>query len=105
MSIRPQSNRAAAVEQTYHQSPAFAKHLNKLNFLIPGRLAYAAMTPDEISEMNDDSRCSNVSVISSYLHKKYTPFCTDFGPVALNVVHRYCQVVEQGLFVFESNLS
>ena len=86
-----------AFDQTYHQSPAFAKHLNKLHFLIPGRLAYAAMTPVEISDMNDDARCSNVSVLSSYLHKQYMPFCADFGPVALNVIHRYCQVVEQDL--------
>jgi hypothetical protein len=103
--IWPQSNRAAEVDyekpevpmndpiQAYHQSPAFAKHLNKLHILIPGRLAYAALTPVEIFEINEDARCSNVSVLSSYLHKQYMPFCADFGPVALNVVHRFCQVV------------
>ena len=105
MSIRPQSNRGAENDPgspevpmntpTLNLSPAFAKHLDKLHFLIPGRLAYAALTPVEISEMKDDLRCSNVSVVSSYLHRQYVPLCADFGPVALNVVHRFCQVLKR----------
>jgi hypothetical protein len=77
----------------FDENPAFAKHLDKLHFLIPGRLAYVAMTPVEITSLKDDARCLNVTVTSSYLHRQYVPFCADFGPVALNVVHRFCQVV------------
>jgi hypothetical protein len=101
VSIKPQS-RVPAIDpgsptvslsnMTFEQNPAFAKHLDKLHFLIPGRLAYVAMTPSEISDMKDDARLSNASVVSSYLHRQYVPLCADFGPVALNVVHRFCQV-------------
>ena len=101
-SIKPQSNCAPEIDPgspvplknlAFERSPAFANHLEKLHFLIPGRLAYAAMTPVEISNMKDDARCLNVTVVSSYLHKQYVPLCADFGPVALNVVHRFCQVL------------
>ena len=77
----------------FDKNPAFARHLDKLHFLVPGHLAYVATTPIEISHMKADAECSNVSVVSSYLHKQYMPLCADFGPVALNVVHRFCQVL------------
>ena len=70
------------------------KQLEKLHFLIPDRLAYVSLSLDEISNLKEDTRGLNISVISSYLHKEYVPLCADFGPVALNVVHRFCQVLK-----------
>ncbi len=95
---RPQSQVAEIdsvsppIHLTFDNNPAFAKHLDKLHFLIPDRLAYVAATSEVISNLKDDARCLNVSVVSSYLHRQYVPLCADFGPVALNVVHRFCQV-------------
>jgi hypothetical protein len=102
LSVKPQSRPAilepigppaAPMNMNFDKNPAFAKHLEKLHFLIPGHLAYVALTPDETNKLKDDARCLNVSVVSSYLHKQYVPLCADFGPVALNVVHRFCQVL------------
>jgi hypothetical protein len=64
-----------------------------LHFLIPDCLAFVAKTPIEITNLKEDARDLKVSVISSYLHREYAPLCADFGPVALNVVHRFCQVL------------
>jgi hypothetical protein len=107
VSIEPQ-NRAAAVDPlapaapqftlAFDTNPAFAKHLENLHFLIPGRLAYVVMPPDAISTMKDHARCMNVSMVSSHLHKQYVPLCADFGPVALNVVHRFCKVHARHLY-------
>ncbi len=96
VSDRPQSQ-VAQIDPVspliYMESPAFAKQLDKLHFLIPDRLAYFAATSEEISNLQYDARCLNVSVVSSYLHRQYVPLCADFGPVPLNVVHRFCQVL------------
>ena len=67
------------------------KYTDKLHFLIPERLAYAALSPAEIASLKDDSQYLNVSVVSSYLHRQYVPLCADFGPVTINIVHRFCQ--------------
>jgi hypothetical protein len=91
---------APLMNRDFDQNPAFAKHLEKLHFLIPGRLAYVALTPAESSNLKDGARCLNVSLVSSNLHKQYVPLCADFGPVALNVVHRFCQVLTLWLSPF-----
>jgi hypothetical protein len=102
ISIQPQHCPATEVDPvvppvppinlTFDKCPAFVRHLQKLNFVIPGRLAYVSTTKAEVSNMQADARCLNVSVISSHLHRQYVSLCADFGPVALNCVHRFCQV-------------
>jgi hypothetical protein len=73
---------------------ALSKYADKLHFLLPDHLAYAALSPAEISSLKDDSQYLNVTVVSSYLHRQYVPLCADFGPVTINVVHRFCQVLQ-----------
>ena len=68
------------------------QYANDLNFLVPQRLAYAALTKDKLEKLKSASINLDVSVISSYLHRRYVPLCADFGPVTINVVHRFCQV-------------
>ena len=72
---------------------ALVKHVgSRVHFLLPQRLAYAALTPAETSCLKQDCLDLNVSVLSSYLHRQYAPLCADFGPVTINIVHRFCQV-------------
>ena len=66
-------------------------HESDLNFLIPKKLAYAAITPSKILSLKSHCQLIGVSVISSYLHRQYVPLCADFGPVTINIVHRFCQ--------------
>lgn len=62
--------------------------------LIPKRLAFsvhssAKMTRDKIKED------LNAFYFSSEYHERYLPFCTDFGPVNLREVHRFCDFMRQ----------
>ena len=63
-----------------------------VHFLIPQRFAYAVLTRSEATALKRKCRGLNVSLISSDVHRQYLPLCADFGPVNLNIVHRFCEV-------------
>ena len=71
---------------------ALVKYAGSIHFLLPQKLAYAALTPAETSSLKEDCHTLKVFVLSSYLHRQYAPLCADFGPVTINIVHRFCQV-------------
>ena len=79
---------------------ALFKHVGRsIHFLLPQRLAYAALTPAETSCLKQDCLELNVILLSFRLHRKYIPLCADFGPVTINIVHRFCQVCLKYLFL------
>ena len=78
---------------------ALIKYAASIHFLLPQKLAYAALTPAETSCLKEDCLELNVTLLSSELHRKYTPLCADFGPVTINIVHRFCQVCLKYLFL------
>ena len=78
------------------------KYAGSIHFLLPQRLAYAALTPSEIPNLKEDCLKLNAFVLSSYLHRQYAPLCADFGPVTINIVHRFCQVC---LSIFPKKIS
>jgi len=62
--------------------------------VIPGRLAYAAHTDDEMTRLQIESHPS-LFFFSDDHQELYEPFCDDFGPVNLSVVHSFCHELRE----------
>jgi len=58
--------------------------------LIPGRLSFVAHEDDEHTAA-EISRNPELFFFSTDLHERYRPFCSDFGPVNLAAVARFCE--------------
>ena len=84
-----------------------SKYGANLRFLVPGRLAFAVLKSSKIISLKEDCRNLNILALSSHLHSQYAPLCADFGPVTINVVHRFCQVFSPMIlyFLFSDNIA
>jgi hypothetical protein len=75
--------------------------LDHLVVLIPGKLGFAVTNIDKIEEIKKASFESNIRLVTSNLHRSYSAFANDFGPVNLGVVHRFCNMLSRGLKIVE----
>ena len=58
--------------------------------LIPGKLAFASLAAAEVKALQNSLEHHEITYISSALHRAYVPFASDFGPVDLGILHRFC---------------
>ena len=79
--------------------------MNTITTLIPGRLAFLCASPNTVNGLKKNSEfSSSIRLISSDLHRLYTPLAVDFGPVNLGVVHRFCAAFSKRLAKKEGRL-
>jgi hypothetical protein len=71
--------------------------LKGLRYIIPDKLAFIAMHPEHLPQLKMALRGRKFTCVSSDLHRQYTSFCSDFGPVNLAVVHRFCRMMHSKL--------
>jgi hypothetical protein len=77
--------------------------LRGLRYIIPDKLAFIAKHPEQLSQLKLALRGRTLTCVSSDLHRQYTPFCSDFGPVNLAVVHRFCRMMHSKLKAVGNN--
>eukprot|EP00961_Rhodomonas_salina_P262986 3554036-Rhodomonas_salina.2 len=70
--------------------------IGRLYTVIPGRLSFSVHLNDEMT-IDKIKAHPDLFFFSSYCQDEYTPFCRDFGPVNLGVVHRFCQYMRDKL--------
>eukprot|EP00961_Rhodomonas_salina_P279271 3772779-Rhodomonas_salina.2 len=71
--------------------------LTELYDVIPGRLALTVHGSEEETKA-EIKRLRTVYLFSSDLQDRFEPFCADFGPVKLSVVHQFCNFVRERIF-------
>ena len=64
--------------------------------VIPGRLSFSAH-PDEDFTREAIHTHPELFYFSSDLQERYEPYCLDFGPVNLAVIHRFCTLMDERL--------
>ncbi len=73
------------------------EELEGLRFIIPNKMAFLAVSPDRLSALKKTLQSLKMTCVSSDLHKQYTAFCSDFGPVNLSIVYRFCRAMSTKL--------
>ena len=71
--------------------------MDSTTVLIPGRLAFLCASPTIIQKVKESDVGKSVHMISSDLHRQYSPLALDFGPVNLGVVNRFCAAFSKRL--------
>ena len=71
--------------------------MDSTTVLIPGRLAFLCASPTIIQKVKESDFGKSVHMISSDLHRQYSPLALDFGPVNLGVVNRFCAAFSKRL--------
>jgi len=61
--------------------------------LIPGKLSFTVHDSDAMTRRAIEKE-PNLFFFSSDFHERYEPFCADFGPVNLGVVHSFCIFID-----------
>jgi hypothetical protein len=86
---KPQN--AAQISSPRPIASASAKQLRagEVLSLIPGRLSFAMHSSTEMTKRKIEQEPNNF-YFSSDCQDLYEPFCADFGPVNLLVVHNFC---------------
>ena len=74
--------------------PIGSEELKRLRYIIPEKLAYVSLHPEKLPVLKLALQGMNIACVSSDLHRQYTAFCSDFGPVNLAVVHRFCRMMQ-----------
>ena len=69
------------------------EELDGLRFIIPNQMAFLSVDPERMPSLKKVLQTLNITCVSSDLHNQYTPFCSDFGPVNLGIVHRFCRAM------------
>ena len=64
--------------------------LASVTSLIPGRLAFLCASSTAVKGFKESDEGQSMRLISSDLHRTYSPLAADFGPVDLGIVHRFC---------------
>ena len=59
--------------------------------------------PEKLQSLESTFRTLKFTIISSDLHRQYTAFCSDFGPVNLGVVHRFCRAMASKLAALDKS--
>ena len=85
------------IEATNSQYMVGMNGLQEPRYIIPEKLAFIAIHPDRLPLLKRALRGRNATCISSDYHRQYTAFCSDFGPVNLGVVHRFCRALSDKL--------
>ena len=78
--------------------------MDSTTVLIPGRLAFLCASPMTVKKIKESDVCKTNRMISSDLHRQYSPLAMDFGPVNLGVVHRFCAAFSKRLAKQDSRL-
>jgi cell division cycle 14 len=68
---------------------AMSKH-TRIRTIVDSQLAVVSGSPDLVKQLKIDFEGCGYRFITSALHQDYVPIAQDFGPVSLNVVHRFC---------------
>ena len=69
------------------------KASNGLRYLLPDKLGFIAIAKNKIPDLQKELslQTANITCISSDLHSQYLPLGSDFGPVNLGVIYRFCK--------------
>jgi len=68
--------------------------VGKIYPIIAGRLSFTAHRNDDHT-LTEIKRQPALFFFSSDLQERYEPYCADFGPVNLGVVHRFCTLMNE----------
>lgn len=71
--------------------------LEDLRFILPKQMAFISILPDKLAALKKTFLALKITCVSSDLHKQYTAFCSDFGPVNLSIVHRFTRAMASKL--------
>ena len=76
------------IADNMHSNDQQAK--NSIVHLLPNRLALVSVSSSTVAHLKKDAVRMGLKLVSSDLHQRYFPFASDFGPVNIGVVCRFC---------------
>jgi cell division cycle 14 len=92
--------------QSIKEDSVFKNSLDEvpgIRVLIPDRLAFVSISPDSLPRIKTQCKTLNVKFVSSQFHLNYFPLASDFGPVNLSNVHRFCTCFSKKLSIHQDH--
>jgi hypothetical protein len=90
----PRGHPLPMLDTVLHGMP---EELEGLRFILPDQMAFISILPDKLASLKKTFMALKITCVSSDLHKQYTAFCSDFGPVNLSIVHRFTRAMASKL--------